>query len=69
MNELHKMDRLRTSLASVYRSFKDIDEFMHELEDLINSANSPSANRGEKKGDSRSESAMGQSGERRTLHA
>jgi transcriptional repressor NrdR len=21
--------------ASVYRSFKDIDEFMHELEDLI----------------------------------
>ena len=36
MNELHKMDQVAyVRFASVYRSFKDIDEFMHELEDLI----------------------------------
>jgi len=29
MNELHKIDQLPTSaFASVYRSFKDIDEFI-----------------------------------------
>jgi transcriptional repressor NrdR len=36
MNELHKIDQVAyVRFASVYRSFKDIDEFMHELEDLI----------------------------------
>ena len=55
MNELHKMDQVAyVRFASVYRSFKDIDEFMHELEDLINQRkHSPAATRsGEKKGDS-----------------
>jgi transcriptional regulator NrdR family protein len=37
--------------ASVYRSFKDIDEFMHELEDLINQRKqAPASRTGEKKG-------------------
>ena len=36
MNELHRVDQVAyVRFASVYRSFKDIDEFMHELEDLI----------------------------------
>ncbi|HEY6394843.1 MAG TPA: ATP cone domain-containing protein, partial [Candidatus Binataceae bacterium] len=36
MNELHKIDQVAyVRFASVYRSFKDIDEFMRELEDLI----------------------------------
>ncbi|MDB5107098.1 MAG: ATP-cone domain protein [Candidatus Binatus sp.] len=36
MNELQKIDQVAyVRFASVYRSFKDIDEFMHELEDLI----------------------------------
>ena len=36
MNELHTIDQVAyVRFASVYRSFKDIDEFMHELEDLI----------------------------------
>lgn len=36
MNELHSLDQVAyVRFASVYRSFKDIDEFMHELEDLI----------------------------------
>ena len=36
MDELHKIDQVAyVRFASVYRSFKDIDEFMHELEDLI----------------------------------
>jgi transcriptional repressor NrdR len=36
MNELHGIDQVAyVRFASVYRSFKDIDEFMHELEDLI----------------------------------
>jgi transcriptional repressor NrdR len=36
MNELHKIDQVAyVRFASVYRSFKDIDEFMHELEDMI----------------------------------
>ena len=56
MNELHKMDQVAyVRFASVYRSFKDIDEFMHELEDLINQRKAPAATRsGEKKGDSAS---------------
>jgi transcriptional repressor NrdR len=36
MNELHGVDQVAyVRFASVYRSFKDIDEFMRELEDLI----------------------------------
>jgi transcriptional repressor NrdR len=36
MTELHKIDQVAyVRFASVYRSFKDIEEFMHELEDLI----------------------------------
>ncbi|HUA34789.1 MAG TPA: transcriptional regulator NrdR [Candidatus Binataceae bacterium] len=50
MNELHKIDQVAyVRFASVYRSFKDIDEFMHELEDLIRQRKgSP---RGDKKSD------------------
>jgi transcriptional repressor NrdR len=54
MNELHKIDQVAyVRFASVYRSFKDIDEFMHELEDLINQRKQKPAPRiaGEKKGD------------------
>lgn len=36
MAELHEIDQVAyVRFASVYRSFKDINEFMHELEDLI----------------------------------
>lgn len=36
MNELHRTDQVAyVRFASVYRSFKDIDEFMQELEGLI----------------------------------
>src|SRR5271166_3791486 len=54
MNELHKIDQVAyVRFASVYRSFKDIDEFMRELEDLINQRKQKPASRaaGEKKGD------------------
>src|ERR1700720_94124 len=55
MNELHGIDQIAyVRFASVYRSFKDIDEFMHELEDLIRlrKDNSSEATRPrEKKGD------------------
>src|SRR5271168_2279635 len=57
MNELHKIDQVAyVRFASVYRSFKDIDEFMHELEDLINQRKHTPAARssGEKKGGSAS---------------
>src|ERR1700687_5403052 len=57
MNELHKIDQVAyVRFASVYRQFKDIDEFMHELEDLINQRkHAPAATRsGEKKGDAAS---------------
>jgi transcriptional repressor NrdR len=57
MNELHKIDQVAyVRFASVYRSFKDIDEFMRELEDLINQRKQgPAANRsGDKKADSAS---------------
>ena len=56
MNELHKIDQVAyVRFASVYRQFKDIDEFMHELEDLINQRKQTSASRaGEKKGDAAS---------------
>jgi transcriptional repressor NrdR len=40
MNELRQIDQVAyVRFASVYRSFKDIDEFMHELEDLIRRRN------------------------------
>jgi transcriptional repressor NrdR len=36
MNELHKLDQVAyVRFASVYRSFKDINEFMVELQDLL----------------------------------
>lgn len=36
MKELHRIDEVAyVRFASVYRSFKDLDEFMHELEELI----------------------------------
>jgi transcriptional repressor NrdR len=42
MNELHKIDQVAyVRFASVYRSFKDIDEFMHELQDLIRRRQEP----------------------------
>src|SRR5215469_7783562 len=53
MKELHKIDQIAyVRFASVYRSFKDIDEFMHELEDLISQRKKTSASRAssEKKG-------------------
>jgi len=53
MTELHKIDQVAyVRFASVYRSFKDIDEFMHELEDLINQRKLAPAS--SKKGDSTS---------------
>ncbi len=48
MSELHSVDQVAyVRFASVYRSFKDIDEFMHELEDLIRlrKENAPDASR------------------------
>jgi transcriptional repressor NrdR len=60
MNELHEVDQVAyVRFASVYRSFKDIDEFMHELEDLIKlrkqqGVEQLSARGREKKGDSAS---------------
>jgi transcriptional repressor NrdR len=36
MRELHKLDKVAyVRFASVYRSFKDVGEFMRELEELI----------------------------------
>ena len=36
MRELHKLDKVAyVRFASVYRSFKDVSEFMSELQDLI----------------------------------
>jgi transcriptional repressor NrdR len=44
MNELHKTDQVAyVRFASVYRSFKDIDEFMHELEELVRKRKEESA--------------------------
>jgi transcriptional repressor NrdR len=52
MNELHKLDQVAyVRFASVYRSFKDIDEFMHELEDLIKQRKEPAPRPPEKKGE------------------
>jgi transcriptional repressor NrdR len=54
MTELHEIDQVAyVRFASVYRSFKDIDEFMHELEDLIRlRKQTPAVSRGrEKKGE------------------
>jgi transcriptional repressor NrdR len=60
MNELHSIDQVAyVRFASVYRSFKDIDEFMHELEDLIRlrkegQSGEPETRPREKKGDATS---------------
>lgn len=36
MNEMHKLDAVAyVRFASVYRSFKDVNEFMHELKDIL----------------------------------
>jgi transcriptional repressor NrdR len=36
MSQLHRIDQVvYVRFASVYRSFKDLEEFMHELEELI----------------------------------
>jgi transcriptional repressor NrdR len=38
MNELYDLDKVAyVRFASVYRSFRDLNEFMHELEDLLQS--------------------------------
>jgi transcriptional repressor NrdR len=55
-SEFHGIDQVAyVRFASVYRSFKDIDEFMHELEDLIrlrkDGALEPPSRPGEKKSD------------------
>ena len=51
MNELHKTDQVAyVRFASVYRSFKDIDEFMHELQDLMSERKISPAIRSERKG-------------------
>jgi len=51
MNELHKTDQVAyVRFASVYRSFKDIDEFMHELQDLMSERKHSPASRSERKG-------------------
>ncbi len=43
MNRLFELDKVAyVRFASVYRRFKDVDEFLHELEDLID-ARRPSA--------------------------
>jgi transcriptional repressor NrdR len=36
MRELHKLDQVAyVRFASVYRSFRDVSEFMRELQDLV----------------------------------
>jgi transcriptional repressor NrdR len=41
MRELHKVDQVAyVRFASVYRDFKDVSEFMNELEELITSRKS-----------------------------
>ena len=51
MNELHKTDQVAyVRFASVYRSFKDIDEFMHELQDLMSERKIAPTIRSERKG-------------------
>ena len=42
MDELHKLDQVAyVRFASVYREFKDLDEFMHELRRVIGSQERP----------------------------
>ncbi len=54
MSELHQADQVAyVRFASVYRSFKDINEFMHELEHMITQRREDSdeaARRPDKKG-------------------
>lgn len=53
MNELHQIDQVAyVRFASVYREFKDLDEFMRELQDLIKQGKqAPAAPVRDKKGD------------------
>jgi transcriptional repressor NrdR len=44
MDRLHKLDEVAyVRFASVYRSFRDINEFMHELKDILNSKETKAA--------------------------
>ena len=47
MHELHELDGVAyVRFASVYRSFRDVHEFMRELEDLIAERRAPRARAG-----------------------
>src|SRR5512135_349009 len=47
MNQLHKIDEVAyVRFASVYRSFRDINEFMSELKDILHHKESGSAGHG-----------------------
>ena len=44
MDRLHRLDEVAyVRFASVYRSFRDINEFMHELKDILNSKETKAA--------------------------
>ena len=63
MRELHKLDQVAyVRFASVYREFKDVDEFMRELQDLVKEGGSAS---GERRRAAQVSSGGGVSGERR----
>ena len=50
MSELHQIDQVAyVRFASVYRSFKDIEEFMRELEELIDRRKSETGDRAKPK--------------------
>jgi len=56
MRELHKLDTVAyVRFASVYRSFKDVGEFMRELEDLIKERRGESRPRRRRSSHARSE--------------
>ncbi len=58
MTALHEIDQVAyVRFASVYRSFKDIDEFMHELEDLIRLRKQPSSQPSSRARDKKGEAA------------
>ncbi|HWP59245.1 MAG TPA: transcriptional regulator NrdR [Candidatus Acidoferrales bacterium] len=60
MRELHDIDQVAyVRFASVYRSFKDINEFMQELEELLKERkNAPPARAGARKGDKEQENRL-----------
>jgi transcriptional repressor NrdR len=46
MRELYDLDKVAyVRFASVYRSFKDVDEFMRELQDLMQSRSARGASK------------------------